>query len=432
MRRRDPLLPNTFIVARREYAERVRNRLFLLSTLLLATLAVVVAFSPLFVRALDRGTVTRIAVVASDESLADRSISVLDGVLNSATGGGGYEFVRRTEERGALDEVRDGRADAALLAVRQPGGRLSFEFHVGERMGADRAQLVSVGTLAVAILDWTPLQAPGGGSPFQMPALDVIAAGGPGAGGQPISGAEYAGRRILGIVFVFIIFLTVVIYGMWVAAGVVAEKASRVMELIISAASARQLVIGKVLGIGLAGLTQNVAILAPALAALAIEDTLAVALLGSGPSIVPSLAALSPELLLAYATFFVLGFALYALVYAAAGSLISRTEDLQMLALPLSIVAIGGYLMAILALTGGTTSLIRLASYIPFWSPFVMPTRLTVGRVEGWELALSLILLAVTIAVTLVVAVRVYAAGVLLYGQKPGLRAIVAAARGVQ
>jgi ABC-2 type transport system permease protein len=88
--------------------------------------------------------------------------------------------------------------------------------------------------------------------------------------------------------------------------------------------------------------------------------------------------------------------------------------------------------MAILALTGGTTSLIRLASYIPFWSPFVMPTRLTVGRVEGWELALSLVLLAVTIAVTLVVAVRVYAAGVLLYGQKPGLRAIVAAARGVQ
>jgi ABC-2 type transport system permease protein len=106
-------------------------------------------------------------------------------------------------------------------------------------------------------------------------------------------------------------------------------------------------------------------------------------------------------------------------------------EDLQVIALPLSLVAIGGYLLAIMSLTGGGGSLIRLASYVPFWSPFVMLTRLTIGRVEPWELVLCFGLLIVTIGVTMWLAVRVYAAGVLLYGQRPGLRAIAGAVRSI-
>ena len=122
-----------------------------------------------------------------------------------------------------------------------------------------------------------------------------------------------------------------------------------------------------------------------------------------------------------------LGFILYALIYAAAGSLVSRAEDLQVLALPLSIIAIGGYIQAVMALSGGISSFIRFSSYVPFWSPFVMLTRLTIGRVEPWELALSFGLLAISIPIVGFIAVRVYSAGVLLYGQRPGARQIVGA-----
>jgi ABC-2 type transport system permease protein len=285
-----------------------------------------------------------------------------------------------------------------------------------------------VAAFGVAVIEYSATNPVSG---FQMPSVDLLRATGAGEGGQPIAGAEYASRRIVGIVFVVLSFITLVIYGMWVAAGVVAEKASRVMELMISAASARQLVIGKVIGIGAAGLTQAVCILVPAVAALAVEDRIALALLGPGPSVAPSLAGLTPALFAAFLAFFVLGFALYALVYAAAGSLVSRAEDLQMLALPLSLVAIGGYLLAVMALTGGTTWLVRLASYIPFWSPFVMLTRLTVARVEPWEIVLSFGLLIATIVLVGVVAIRVYAAGVLLYGQRPSLRTLIAAVRAV-
>jgi ABC-2 type transport system permease protein len=425
MSRHDPILPNALIVARHEYATRVRSALFHLSTLLLATLAVIVAFVPFFVRVVEGHGVTTIAVVSDDAPLAQRSISILDSLLNGTeTGAKSFRVVRVASESDAVAQVDAGSLHGVLVANRGANGRLAFAFHAGEGLGEDKLAQISVGVFGVAVLDYSannPL------SGFQLPAVELLRAASPGGGSLPISGAEYAGRRIVGIVFVVLIFITLVIYGMWVAAGVVAEKTSRVMELMISAASARQLVIGKVLGIGAAGLTQVLGILVPAIAAILVEDPLATALLGPGPSVAPSLAGLSVPLVLAFLVYFAMGFVLFALIYAAAGSLVSRAEDLQMLALPLSLIAIVGYLQAVLALTGGTTGFIRFASYVPFWSPFVMLTRLAVGRVEPWEVALSVGLLAVTIVAVYVAAVRVYSAGVLLYGQRPGLRAIARA-----
>ena len=422
-RRRDPLLPNTLTIAKREYVERVRSRLFGASTLLLAGLAVFVAMSPVILRALDSGSVTRVAIVTEDSELGQTVIDSMNQVLTvGASGGGGSWKLSMVPSVGAVDA---GAYEAALVVTRETNGRLDFDLRTTQDIGADKRQLLQIGTYGVGVID----AARQGGASVQIPKLTTTAIDGPNAGGAPVSSSEYASRRIVGIVFVVLIFITLVIYGMWVAAGVVAEKSSRVMELLISAASARQLVIGKVLGIGAAGATQYAVIIASALLALVVEERVSVALLGPGGSVAPSLVALSPGLLLAFASFYVLGFALYALIYAAAGSLVSRPEDLQIIALPLSLIAIVGYFQAVLALSGGTAGFIRFASYVPFWSPFVMLTRLSIGRVEPWEVVVSFGLLIVTIGIVGVIAIRIYSAGVLLYGQRPGLRAYVAAAR---
>ena len=422
-RRRDPLLPNTLTIAKREYVERVRSRLFGASTLLLAGLAVFVAMSPVILRALDSGSVTRVAIVTEDPELGQTVIDSMNQVLTvGASGGGGSWKLSMVPSVGAVDA---GAYEAALVVTRETNGRLDFDLRTTQDIGADKRQLLQIGTYGVGVID----AARQGGASVQIPKLTTTAIDGPNAGGAPVSSSEYASRRIVGIVFVVLIFITLVIYGMWVAAGVVAEKSSRVMELLISAASARQLVLGKVLGIGAAGATQYAVIIASALLALVVEEGVSVALLGPGGSVAPSLVALSPGLLLAFASFYVLGFALYALIYAAAGSLVSRPEDLQIIALPLSLIAIVGYFQAVLALSGGTAGFIRFASYVPFWSPFVMLTRLSIGRVEPWEVVVSFGLLIVTIGIVGVIAIRIYSAGVLLYGQRPGLRAYVAAAR---
>jgi ABC-2 type transport system permease protein len=428
--RDERVFPNAWLVARREFHERVVSRLFVVSTLLLGLLAVGVALTPLIVRVVDRGTTSTIAVVSDDDATASRTISILGGILNAAAGDPGrppaYAFVRTDASPALADDVAAGRYDAALEVSRDPTGRLDFRFLTGASFGADRAQLVGIGTMAVAILDWTAATSGDASRPFLLPTLDLIAAAGPTAGGQPIGAAEFASRRIVGVVFVVLIFITLVIYGMWVAAGVVAEKSSRVMELLISAASPAQLVVGKVIGIGVAGMVQYVGIVVPAIATLVVEERVAGAVLG-GSSIGINLAVVSPELLAEYGAFWILGFVLYALIYAAAGSLVSRAEDLQVLALPLSLIAIAGYLLAVGALTGGVSTFTRVASLVPFWSPFIMLTRLTVGRTEAWELAAAYAFLVAAIAVVGLLAVRIYSAGVLLYGQRPGLRAIVGA-----
>ncbi len=426
--RPDPVLPNTGIVARREFTERVRSRPYAASTVLLSLLAIFVSFLPIIVRLIDRDTTTTIAIVADDVALAERSESIMRGVL-STTGGGApdsWVFSVQTDREAVTNDVGDGHYDGALFATRDPSGRLDFTFLTGQGLGADRTQFVAIGTFAVAFLEWTDLVNPSGDVPFLPPTLNVLAGAGPNAGGVPLAATEIASRQLLGTVLIVILFLTMTIYGMWVAAGVAAEKETRVMELLISAASPRQLVLGKVLGIGLAGLVQYVAILVPAILALAVQRPIGEAM-GLGSSINPPLSGITPGFLLAYGSFFVLGFTLYALIYAAAGSLVSRVEDLQVIALPMSLLGIAGYLQAVVALSGGLSGFIRVSSFIPFWSPFVMFTRLTVGRVEPWELALAYGLLILSIGLVAALAIRVYSAGVLLYGQRPGPRRILRA-----
>ena len=427
---------NVALVARREYIERVRSRAFLFSTLLLIGLAVVVALIPLGVRLLDRATVTQVGVVADDAALAARAVAVMDSALNAPLPGGDpgtrkFDFEPRTDAAATAEEVRNGVLAGAILIVRKPDNGLDFQVLTTGALSPDRAQLLQIGAFGVGILDWTASQ-PATNTPFVLPSFSVVdaTAASPGGSGLAVDTAEYASRRIVGIVFVVLSFLTLVFYGLWVASGVVAEKASRVMELLISAATAPQLVVGKISGIGLAGLTQVTLVLLPAVLALLLSGRLAASILGTGDSAAPSLGGLSPGLLLAFLVYFVLGFALYAAMYAGAGSLLSRPEDLQIVALPLSIPAIMGYFPAVLALSGGAGPIIRFASYVPLWSPFVMMARLSVGSVEPWELVLSLGLLVITVPIVTWLSIRVYRAGVLLYGQPPTMRTFVRAVRG--
>jgi ABC-2 type transport system permease protein len=357
---------------------------------------------------------------------------------NSATADGGaptFTFERLDDADAARALVREGAVAGAMLIERGTDGGLRFTVLSIGGLSPDRAQLLQVGSFAVGILDWTASQPPSS-TPFVIPGFKVsdpnVATGGSSAGGDAgtIDAAEYASRRIVGIVFVVLSFLTLVFYGLWVASGVAAEKAGRVMELLISAATAQQLVIGKIVGIGLAGLTQVTLVLLPAIAALLASGAIADEVLGPDAIAGTSLAGLSPGLLGAFLVYFVLGFALYAALYAGAGSLLSRAEDLQTVALPLSIPAIMGYFPAVLALSGGTSGFIRFASYVPLWSPFVMMARLSIGRVEPWELVLSIGLLVITVPLMTILAIRVYRAGVLLYGQPPTIGLFVRTLRG--
>ena len=436
MARLDPLLPNAAIVARREYRDRVRSRLYLASTLILMALALGVALTPIAVRYLDARSVTQLAIVSPDAALGERAVGVVDAMLNNppqgvdpATWQKPFQFAVVGDPAGEAG-LSDGAYAGVIRVDRQGDGRLHVTFRTPGIADATRAQLVGFAAIGLAVLDWTAnLPEDAQLDPFQAPQFDLESATAPTSDGRPVSQQEIASRGFVGTVFIVLMFLSILIYGMWVATGVAAEKSSRVMELMISAASSRQLVIGKVLGIGGAGLTQYVAIAVPALLVLAFQDRIAQVVLGPGGASGTPITGLTAGLLLAYGTFFLLGFALYAFVYAAVGSFVSRPDDLQTLSLPLSLLAMVGYLGALpILLTGGAGPVARLMSLLPPFSPFAMLARLMVGQVPPWEVALSLGLLVLAIAAVAMAAIRIYSAGVLLYGQRPGLREFVAAA----
>ena len=436
MTRNDPLLPNAAIVAQREYRDRVRSRLYLVSTVILAALALGVALAPIAARYIDNRSVTQLAIVSTDAALAERAVGVVDALLNNPPQGVDQATWRKPFEIVVVGDPAQAERDlgGALAGVirieRQDDGRLHVTFRTPGVADATRAQLIGFAAIGLAVLDWTAnLPDDAQLDPFQAPQFDLESSTAATSDGRPVSQQEIASRGFVGTVFIVLMFLSILIYGMWVATGVAAEKSSRVMELMISAASPRQLVIGKVAGIGGAGLTQYVAIAVPALLALALQDRIAQAVLGPGGAAGAPITGLTGGLLLAYGTFFLLGFTLYAFVYAAVGSFVNRPDDLQTLALPLSLLAMVGYLGALpILLTGGGGGITRLMSFLPPFSPFAMLARLMVGQVPPWEVALSLALLVGSIVLVAAAAIRIYSTGVLLYGQRPGLRDFVAAA----
>ena len=436
MSRRDPLLPNAGIVARHEYRDRVRSPLFLLSTVILMALALAVALAPIAIRYMDQQRVSQIVIVADDDLLAAATIATAEGIMNIAPPGADREtwrapfaFERRLDLAAAEADLARNRIDAILLVARGADGALDVTYRTAGPVDGVRSQLAGFTALSVGIIDWTRSLPPGSDlGAFKTPVFRAESITAPVENGQQVDAVEAASRAFLGTVFIILMFITILIYGMWVATGVATEKSSRVMELMISAASPRQLLFGKVVGIGGAGLTQYTAIAIPAVLVLAFQDQIAQAVLGASGAGLP-IGGLTIGLLVAYGAFFLMGFTLFALIYAAVGSFVSRPDDLQTLSLPLSLVAMGGYVSALVVLLGGGGLVGRIASFVPPFSPFAMLARLMVSNVQPWEVALSVGILLATIAVVALATVRIYATGVLLYGQRPGFRRFIAAAR---
>jgi ABC-2 type transport system permease protein len=223
-----------------------------------------------------------------------------------------------------------------------------------------------------------------------------------------------------------LIFMIIIMYGTWVAMSVVEEKSSRVMEVVLNAATPFQLLTGKVLGVGGVAFTQYVAVVAAGLVALLLQGPVTSLVAGEGVTLdLPQ--GLTPLMLLAFAAYGVLGFLLFASLYAAAGSLVSRQEDVNSVVMPMTLISTAGYMVGVYASMGLIDSragwVIGLA-LVPLTSPFMMLGRIAVGDATPWEVVLSLALLVAAIAAALWIAARIYAVGVLLYGSRPGPRAV--------
>lgn len=216
---------------------------------------------------------------------------------------------------------------------------------------------------------------------------------------------EEALRGMVAFAGLILMYIAILSYGSWMLSGVTEEKTNRVVEVLLSSLRPWHILGGKLLGIGALGLGQLVVLVGVGLIGIRV----------AGAFEIP---AVPFDSAIALVGWFILGFLLYAIIYGAAGSLVSRMEDAQNAAAPLTIVALVGYLFSFAALNEPDGTVAIVGTYIPFTAPYVAPIRLAIGDIAAWEMALAVVITVVTIGLLVRLAGRVYAGGLLRFGSR--------------
>ncbi len=437
-------LRNIVAVARREFVFRGRTRTFRITTVILVVVGVALALAPVIIRFVDRGsTGDRVLVYVGDSHPGIDVPSALGLLLNAPTPGvplssestPSFQVEETTDVDAARAEVVADSAKALLVLDRSATGDLTFTLYAKDSLIVRRNQLLQQAAASIAIQDrlLTAGISPGDQAALFAPPKFALEQADPNATSNgPQNGEDFAATFASGFILSILLFMAIILYGQWVAFSVAEEKNSRVMEVVLAAATPFQLLSGKVVGVGGLALVQYVVVLIPSAAALIFQDRIASFVLGGTPTAeLP--AGLSVPLLLIFGLMFVLGFALYAVFYAGAASLVSRQEDVNQIVAPLTIVSVAGYLVASYAGTGLIpidSPLVVILSFIPFFSPYLMLTRLGQGAAAPIEVVIAILLLVAFIPVALWVAARLYRSGVLMYGQSPTPRTLLRALQG--
>jgi len=362
------------IVAEREIRTKLRARSFQfgLAGMAVAIIAVIVLFSVLG----GRPSEDTVAVIDSPGVSAVEAASVAadNAQEGSVVTAKRYESVKTAEQA-----VRDGDVDAALL----PAGSAGYEIIGENSVGSSLAQHLSAATATAVLVanadsqgvDLNDLRA---GTQVGERLLDPDA-------------ANADQRRAAGFVFVILFYITAITFGMTIAQSVVQEKESRVVEILAAAISVRALLWGKVVGTSLLALGQVAALVAVGvigLAASGMTELLSLVAPAAGWGVV----------------FFALGFVALAGMWAVAGSLASRTEDLQSTTMPGQVLLFVPYLLAV---TGGE-AVKTVVSMVPIGSAMMMPVRLAEGSVPAWQLAVAVVGNLIAIVVLVRIAAHIY------------------------
>jgi ABC-2 type transport system permease protein len=216
-------------------------------------------------------------------------------------------------------------------------------------------------------------------------------------------------RPVIAYAGLLLMYIAILSYGSWTLTGVTEEKNNRVVEVLLATLRPWQLLGGKVLGIGLLGIGQFVLTIGFAFILVNMTEAL-------------DIPKLPLDGLLFLILWFILGFSVYSVSYAAAGSLASRPEDAQSAAFPMTMLAVAGFFVSINALDDPTSMLARVTSFVPFTAPFVVPIRQSLDGIGAVEHVATVIVAILSIVLLVRLSARIYAGGLLRFGRRVKLK----------
>jgi ABC-2 type transport system permease protein len=401
-------LTNIWLVARREYLERVRAKSFLVMTILIPLLmGGLVGGAALVNRHL--GSANHLAVVTSDPQFsADLQNELASGAEKPVVD---TYPLNDPAVRAKLDaelKAKDSKLDGYLVATpaAEPNQRPTFEW-----VPKAKADIVTRARIAGAIRG-VLIRERLTHSGMAAPEIDSLLAPVDLASTGKSDNSTAAFASAYGMFF--LMYFVILFYGMNVARSIIEEKTSRVFEVLLATIKPTEMLAGKVIGVGAVGLSQVGIWIVVGLAALKLG------LIGADVHILPT-----PFQTIFFVVFFLLGYILYSSVAAALGAMTNSEQELQQMNIFLMLPLIACSVVVFAIVTNPDGALAKGMSFFPFCTPLIMYMRLVVGKPGAFQIGLSIVDLMVTIAIVLWIASRIYRVGILMYGKKPNLPEIV-------
>jgi ABC-2 type transport system permease protein len=403
---------NVWLIAKREYLERVRTKAFLITTILIPVLMGAGIGASALAGSRSKST-SHITIVSQDQQLATDLQSELqngkDSKMTVDVISPGNSATRATLDSMLADKQLDG---YLWITPSSESARPSFSYT--PRSAGDISTKGTITSALRTVLMRERLAHEG------MVASDVDSLM------QPIEvNTTQAGKNAdttSSFVAIYVLFLlmymVIMLYGMNVARSIIEEKSSRVFEILLATIRPEEMMAGKMIGVGSVGLTQVAIWLATA---VLLTSTSIISAIGGGTMHV----SLNAMQIIFFVVYFLLGYMLYSSIAAALGAMVNSEQELQQLNMFLAMPLAACMFALAPVIANPSSPLSRIISLIPFCTPLIMFLRISLAMPPAWEIALSIVLMIATIYAILWVASRIYRVGILMYGKKPNLPEIL-------
>lgn len=410
-------------IVRREYLERVRQRSFILGTVLVPIFMLSVTFLPIWLMSRSTGKPVRLLGVDGTGALSE----TIGRAFPDSLPDGSRRFVfdwQASPGAGAVES--DFRAELEQRVLREEWSGLLWI--PADALDGGRAQIYARGLSDPEILarirdaiSRAAMMARLEGAGIAPGDTDRISRTVPlsifklSEEGVREGGIE--GDFLSSILLAMILYMTVLLYGMSIQRSVLEDKTSRIVEILLASVRPFHLMLGKIIGVGSVGITQY--------AIWAIFATAGAAYIRASNPALATAAAMSPVTLVFFVVYFVLGYFLYAGVYAGIGAAVTTEQEGQQAQWPITMLLVLPMLFISQVIRDPDGSLTTILSLIPFFSPIVMLIRINIHTPPVWQIALSVALLVGSIVVAAAVAGRIFRVGILMYGKRATLPELI-------
>jgi len=409
----------TFKIIKREFKTKILTKGFIIGTILGPILILGIVFGPAYFMTLSEEKTQKIAVVDETGILFDRLTKVFDDTLKN--GEPRYilrsiepsqyqsdpEMYRKAVETDSINILLVLPANLiegdTLIYMSKSVTDIEFIRMVRQRINQEvnKIRLIRAG-LDPEIIEKSSIR-------LGIKTIKVTK----GKAEEKGLGQEY----ISAFIFIFILYFTIIFYGNSIMQGVIEEKTSRIVEVLLSSSNSFQLMMGKLLGVGAAGLVQYAAWFLMAGAAFFVAAA-------SMPELL-KFVNISLTTFVFFVIFFLIGFFQFSTLYAAVGAMCSNQQDAQSLSTPVTLLVVLPFIISFTVMKDPSSSMATTLSLIPFFTPMLMFLRVTLTTPPILQVTLSIIINLLAIVLFTWVSAKIYRVGILMYGKRPTLPEVI-------